>query len=275
MRAVTLVLAWTLAAGPALAQDGRAPVAPDAASSPAEAPRTVTTRVRHVSTIVLPAGTDIIDVIVGDAASWDVTAAAHLAFIRPLVTGARSNLMLLTAAGDLVPLVVIERADAAVDAVVPIDVAGGTAAASPVLATTAAEAAMAQRATDAWAAAEAAETHAAAQLEAARTAAQATLDAHRAASPEQLVFAYHWAGTAAAFPWLVEGLWHNGQRTYLRTRALDPVLYEHVDGVLVPVDDVTVRDGVLHVVPRVLGSGVLEVNGRQLAWTVAVRPGDE
>ena len=273
MKALTLLLAWTLTAGPALAQDGTAPAPSDAALTHHAVPITVTTRVRHVSTVVLPAGTEIVDVIVGDASSWDVTAAAHLAFIRPLVTGARSNLVLLTGAGVLVPLVMIERADAPVDAVVPIDVAGGAAAANPVLTTPDAVAAAARRAAEAWAVAETAETRAVAQTDTARTAAHAALDTHRAAAPRQLVFPYRWTGAAAAAPWLVEQLWHDGRRTYLRTRAAAPVLYEQADGALVPVDDVTVLDGVLHVVPRVLGAGALEADNRRLAWTVAAEPG--
>ena len=270
MKVLTFVLAWTLTAGSALAQGGSTPAPSGDALTYHAAPITVTTRARHVSTIVLPAGTDIVDVIVGDAASWDVTTAAHLAFIRPLVRGARSNLVLLTAAGTLVPLAVIERDDAPVDAVVPIDVAGGSAAASPVLTTPDAVAAAARRAAEAWSAAEAAETRAAAQTDAARTAA---LDATRADAPRQLVFPYRWTGAAVAAPWFVDQLWHDGRQTYLRTRATTPVLYEQVDGALVPVDGVTVLDGVLYVVPRVLGSGAIEVDGRRLAWTVAAEPG--
>ena len=273
MRAWAWALGIVLAAESVGAQDLRAPVAPDAAPI-IETPITVTTRVRHVSTIVLPTGTEIVDVIVGDAASWDVTAAAHLVFIRPLVSGACSNLVLLTGAGTLVPLVVIERADAPVDAVVPLDIAAAaTPENGPILTTPDAVAAAAQRAAEAWAAVEAAETHAAAQTDAARTAAHAALDTHRAAAPRQLVFPYRWTGAAATVPWLVEQLWHDGRHTYLRTRATDPVLYEQRDGVLVPVDGVTVLNGVLHVVPRVLGAGAIEVEARRLAWTVAAEPG--
>ena len=62
-------------------------------------PRTVTTRVRHVSTLVLPRAETIVDVVVGDAEYWDVSASAHLAFVRPLMAGAESNLVILTASG--------------------------------------------------------------------------------------------------------------------------------------------------------------------------------
>ena len=67
-------------------------------------------------------------------------------------------------------------------------------------------------------------------------------------------------------------MWHDGRRTFLRTRAISPVLHERVgDGALEPVAVAAVLDDVLHVVPRVLGDGALEVGGRQLPWTVGLR----
>lgn len=265
-----VVSGWGLAAAPATAQGLRAPAAPS------DAPITVTTRVRHVTTIVLPEGASIVDVVVGDAEWWDVSSSAHLAFIRPLVEDARSNLVLLTAAGAVVPLLVVEQAEATVDAVVRIKAPARastpeTAALGPVLTTAEAVASMAQRAVEAWEQAEAAEARAAERIERARTAAQEALDGRRETYPRQLQFDYRWAFDAEPHPWLVEGLWHDGQRTYLRTRATAPVLYEQVDGVLEPVRVAAVLGDVLHVVPRVLGAGALEADGRRIAWTVERR----
>ena len=256
---------------PAAGQDLRAPAAPS------DAPIAVTTRVRHVTTVVLPESASIVDVVVGDAEYWDVSSAAHMAFIRPLVEDARSNLVLLTAAGAVVPLLVVEQAGAPVDAVVRIKPPSRTPApeteSGPVLTTAEAVASMAQRAVEAWEEAEAAEARAAERIESARTAAQEALDGRREAYPRQLQFDYRWAFDAEpqSHPWLVTGLWHDGQRTYLRTRATSPVLYEQVEGVLEPVRVAAVLDDVLHVVPRVLGAGALEVNGRRIAWTVERR----
>ena len=272
-----LLWVWTLAAAcawsvcaPAAAQGLRAPAAAG------DAPIAVAARVRHVTTVVLPAGESIVDVVAGDTEQWDVSAAAHLAFIRPLVEEARSNLVLLTAAGAVIPLLVVERAEGAVDAVVRIAAperpAGETHAprSGPALATANETAAMAERAAAAWEAVAAAEARAAERIEAARTAAQARLDAGREEYPRRLAFDYRWAGDAERWPWLVEGLWHDGQRTYLRTRASGPVLYERVDGGLEPVAAAAIDD-MLHVVARVLGAGALEVGGERLAWTVARR----
>ncbi len=153
MRAPVLMLGCALAAAPAAAQGL------GVTAGVGDTPITVTTRVRHVTTVVLPEAMEIVDVILGDAECWDVSAAAHLAFVRPLVEDGRSNLVLLTAAGSLVPLLVVERADAAVDAVVPVgealEGAGGassrrTADAEPVLASTAAVEATAARVAAGW-----------------------------------------------------------------------------------------------------------------------------
>ena len=98
-------------------------VVTSSAAAQDDEPRTVTTRVRHVSTLVLPRAETIVDVVVGDAEYWDVSASAHLAFVRPLMAGAESNLVILTASGAVLPVVVIERSEGPVDAVVRLGAA--------------------------------------------------------------------------------------------------------------------------------------------------------
>ena len=217
-----------------------------------DAPRTVTTRLRHVSTVVLPVSDTIVEVVAGDAEYWDVSSAAHVAFIRPLIEGAESNLIILTAAGAVIPLVVVERAEGAVDAVVRL---GATEAAGPgpVLAPVATVAA-------------------AARVDAARRATQAERDASREAYPRRLQFAYAFDREPREAPFHVEGMWHDGERTYVRTRAIAPVLYEVVEG-SGTVEVVTVEDvvGSVYVVPRVLGPGFLDVDGERLAWSMTTR----
>ena len=257
MRGRVLVVVCVLAATPSAAQEVRAPAASE------NAPVTVLTRVRHVSTVVLPETAEIVDLVAGDPQQWDVSAAAHLVFVRPLVEGARSNLVLLTAAGDVVPLTVIESADGRVDAVVRVETPrAATADSGRVLAAIENVAATAARA---------AEARAAERVEAARTVARARLDADRESYPRQFRFDYRWEHSPAGYPWMVEGMWHDGLRTYLRTRALVPVLHERRDGELVRVEVSAVLDDVVHVVPRVLGSGALEVGGQRLQWTARPR----
>ena len=70
---------------------------------------------------------------------------------------------------------------------------------------------------------------------------------------------------------MVEAMWHDGHRTFLRARALSPALYEGIGEELEPVAVLETVGDVLHVVPRVLGAGVLEVGGRRLARSVSPR----
>ncbi len=266
MRTWALMLGCALAAAPAAGQGLRAPAAPG------DAPIKVTTRARHVSTVVLPETAEIIEVVAGDPERWDVSAAAHLVFVRPLAPGARSNVVLLTAAGAIVPLLVVESADSTVDAVVRVGISEAPPRdAGAVLASRDAAAAMARRAAEAWESVAAAETRAVARIDSARTAARERLDERRAAYPRQLHFDYRWPDGSGDYPWLVEGMWHDGRRTYVRTRALRPVFHERVDGEFRPVEVSTVHGDVLHVVDRVLGAGALEVAGRRLPWSADAR----
>ena len=266
MRAWVLPLGFALVAAPAEAQGVRA------ATAAGDEPITVAARVRHVTVIVLPETAEIVEVAVGDAEQWDVSASAHLAFVRPLAADARSNAVLLTAAGRIVPLALVESGETAVDTVVRIGAAAaGAGDGGPVLATAGAVEKAAAEAAGAWEAAVAAEARAAERIEAARNAARDKLDADREAYSRQARFDYRWPAEAAGHPWMVEAMWHDGRRTYLRTRALYPSLYERIGGELRPVAVSETFDDVLHVVPRVLGAGALEVDGRRLGWSVSLR----
>ena len=86
----------------------------------ADAHQTVTTRLGHVTTIFVPPPETLADVVVGDIARWDVSSTERLVFIRPLTAGARSNLLLLTGSGDVVPFLVVEDAALAIDTVVRV-----------------------------------------------------------------------------------------------------------------------------------------------------------
>lgn len=268
---VGVMRTWVLALGCVLIATPAAAQAPDAPAAQA-APITVMTRLRHVSTVVMPETAEIVEVVAGAPEYWDVWTAAHLVFLRPLAPGARSNVVVLTAAGDVVPIAVVESAEATVDAVVRVETpAVAPASIEPVLARRDAASATAARAAEAWEAVGAAGVQAAERIEAARTAARNQLDAGREAYPRELQFDYRWAEGAAHYPWLVEAMWHDGRRTYLRTRAIAPTLYERVDGELAPVTVSAAVDDVLYVAGRVLGAGALEVGGRRLTWSASPR----
>ena len=95
-----------------------------AAALPARAAashQTLTARLSHVTAIVLPPPETLAEVVVGDAEQWEVSSTERMVFIRPLAAGAASNLLLLTAAGEIVPLLVVEDAEAAIDTVVRVE----------------------------------------------------------------------------------------------------------------------------------------------------------
>lgn len=266
MRAWVLTLVSVLLAAPTEAQGVRA------ATVDGDEPITVAARVRHVNAIVLPETAEIVEAVAGDAEQWGGSAAAHLAFVRPLAEGARSNAVLLTAAGRIVPLALVEGLDSAVDAVVRIGAAGaGAVDGGPVLAAAGAVEVAATRAAKAWEGSRRGGDAGsrAGRGGAVRRAGQARRGP-RGVLPAGAV-RYRWPAEAAGYPWMVEGMWHDDRRTYLRTRALYPLLYERVGGELEPVTAVETFDDVLHVVPRVLGAGALEVGGRLLLWTASPR----
>ena len=56
-------------------------------------------------------------------------------------------------------------------------------------------------------------------------------EAFRAEYPTRLKFPYRLEDKAHKWPFLVEGMWHDGQFTYLRSNAQEsPALYEEKDG---------------------------------------------
>ena len=89
------------------------------AAAPVE--QTVTTHLRHVTAIVVPPPETLAEVVVGDSRQWEVSSTERMVFVRPLVEAARSNLVLLTAAGEIVPLLVVEDAAEAIDTVVRVE----------------------------------------------------------------------------------------------------------------------------------------------------------
>ena len=84
--------------------------------------------------------------------------------------------------------------------------------------------------------------------------------------PERLAFEYRLDRDASKRPFLVEAMWHDGQFTYLRSRAQEaPALYELRNGEpsLVAFD---LTDGGLYVARRVLGDGWLQIGDERLRW---------
>ena len=257
-----------LAAMPAAAQGIR--TVPDGAEAQAIA---ITTQVRHTTTVVLPREEAIVDVVAGDADYWDVSAAAHVAYLKPLAEGLASNVTLVTESGRVWAFVVEESSDEDPDLVVYVE---RSAHAAPAETRRHAPAFVAGGALAALRAEEAA---ARAELravdEAAATDVAAVWAEHDAAwtrwrdeYPQRLRFPYRLDAEAFKAPFQVEALWHDGRFTYLRSRAQEsPALYELRDGAPSLVA-YTVSDDGLYIADHVLGPGHLRIGDTETDWTL-------
>ena len=121
-------------------------------------------------------------------------------------------------------------------------------------------------ATEARAEAQATRTAAEEQVTAAREAAAEEIDDFRARYPLRIEFPYTLDKKAREWPFLVEAMWHDGQFTYLRSRAQEsPALYERKDGEpsLVPYD---LTESGLYIVRRIVGEGWLQLGKERARW---------
>ena len=67
------------------------------------------TQVRHTTVIVLPAGENILDFVVGDSEYWHLTGAANVAFLKPLSPDAATNIALVCESGRIYSFLVAEQ----------------------------------------------------------------------------------------------------------------------------------------------------------------------
>ncbi len=277
-RQVLAVLACcgVLAAGPAAAQGIRT------VADGADDPIRVTAQVRHTTTIVLPREETIVDVAAGDADYWDVSAAANVAYVKPLEAGVASNVTLVADSGRVWALLVAESSDEDPDLVVHVEGRESTApadAARHAPAFVAGDELAARRAEEQAARAErrAIEKAAASEVAAVWAEHDAEWTRWRDEYPRRLRFPYRLDETASGPPFEVEALWHDGRFTYLRSRAEEtPALYElreaderfgrrGLEPSLVSYD---VHDDGLFVADHVLGAGRLRIGDAETEWSV-------
>ena len=75
---------------------------------------------------------------------------------------------------------------------------------------------------------------------------------------------------AKKWPFLVEGMWHDGRFTYLRANAQEsPALYEEKDGKPALVAYDLGEDG-LYIARHVLGNGWLQIGKQKIKWRFTV-----
>ena len=245
-------------------------------------PIPVMTQVRHTTTVVVPQPETIVDVVAGDAEYWDVSAAANVAYIKPLDAGVASNVTLVAESGRVWALLVAESSTDDPDLVVYVEdaerrtpeqaerqsprvVSGG-------------ELAVYEAAVDAAEAERQAIDEAAADEVAGIWAVHdRSWSRWLADYPRRLRFPYRLEPEAWQAPFLVDALWHDGRFTYLRSRAQEtPALYElqeadrrfgrtGLEPSLVAYE--VFGDG-LYVADHVLGAGRLQIGDSETEWTL-------
>ena len=233
-------------------------------------------KTRHTTVIVLPATENVLDFVVGDSEYWHLTGAANLAFLKPIAEGVTTNVALVCESGRIYSFLVTEQSKGQPHLVVRIDqeaeadprispgkhepafVARGRVVAYQQMAETAIERARA------------------AQIEADSRIADATAlaagesELFQAEYPTRLKFPYRLDDKAIKWPFLVEGMWHDGKFTYLRSNAQEsPALYEHKDGKPSLVAYDLGEDG-LYIARHVLGDGWLQIGKQKARWRFTV-----
>ena len=117
----------------------------------------------------------------------------------------------------------------------------------------------------------AAQTQAEQQIAAVRQQAEGEINSFRAVYPTRIKFPYRLADKALKWPFLVQGMWHDGQFTYLRSNAQEsPALYEIKDGKPALVAYDLTEDG-LYIARHLLGDGWLQIGKEKAQWKVEKR----
>ena len=234
-------------------------------------------KTRHTTVIVLPATETVLDFVVGDSEYWHLTGAANLAFLKPVAEGVTTNVALVCASGRIYSFLVTERGGSDPHLVVRIeaqeqnDPGISTARHEPAFVARGQVAAYQQMADNAMKTAKAAQVDADSRIADAAALAAGETEAFRADYPTRLKFPYRLADKALKWPFLVQGMWHDGQFTYLRSNAQEsPALYEIKDGKPALVAYDLTEDG-LYVARHLLGDGWLQIGKQKAQWKVEKR----
>ena len=233
-------------------------------------------KTRHTTVIVLPVTENVLDFVVGDSEYWHLTGAANLAFLKPIAEGVTTNVALVCESGRIYSFLVTEQRNGRPHLVVRIDqeaqddprispskhepafVARGRVVAYQQMAETAIERARA------------AQIEADSRIADAAAEAAGESEAFQAEYPTRLKFPYRLDDKAIKWPFLVEGMWHDGKFTYLRSNAQEsPALYEQKDGKPSLVAYDLGEDG-LYIARHVLGDGWLQIGKEKARWRFTV-----
>ena len=229
------------------------------------------TRVRHTTVIQLPGRENILDFVVGDSEYWHLTGAANLAFLKPISEGVSTNVALVCESGRIYSFLVSEQPGqphlvvriASADERDPRISPG---AHQPAFVARDQVEAYQQMAEQARMTAVAAQTEAEQQVAAVQQQAEVEINSFRSDYPTRLKFPYRLQDKALKWPFLVQGMWHDGQFTYLRSNAQEsPALYEIKDGKPALVAYDLTEDG-LYIARHLLGDGWLQIGKERAQW---------
>ena len=231
----------------------------------------VRTRVRHTTVIQLPGRENILDFVVGDSEYWHLTGAANLAFLKPISEGVSTNVALVCESGRIYSFLVSEQPGqphlvVRIASAAESDPRISPGAHQPAFVARDQVEAYQQMAEQARMNAGAAQAEADQQIDTVRQQAEAEISSFRADYPTRLKFPYRLQDKALKWPFLVEGMWHDGQFTYLRSNAQEsPALYEIKDGKPALVAYDLTEDG-LYVARHLLGDGWLQIGKEKAQW---------
>ena len=229
-------------------------------------------KTRHTTVIVLPQTENVLDFVVGDSEYWHLTGAANLAFLKPIAEGVTTNVALVCESGRIYSFLVTEQSADQPHLVVRIEEQTETdprispGKHEPAFVARGEVAAYQQMAETAIETAKAAQVDADSRIADAQALAAGESEAFRAAYPTRLQFPYRLEDKARKWPFLVAGMWHDGQFTYLRSNAQEsPALYEEKDGKPALVAYDLHPDG-LYIARHVLGNGWLQIGKQKAKW---------
>ena len=283
MKLIIMAVALILTATPLTAQETPQET-PEASAEPSVMRVTdnpdqiirVRTRVRHTTVIQLPGRENILDFVVGDSEYWHLAGAANLAFLKPISEGVNTNVALVCESGRIYSFLVSEQPGqphlvVRIDSAAESDPRISPTIHQPAFVARDQVAAYQQMAEQARQTAVAAQTEAEQQIDTVRQQAEVEINSFRAVYPTRLKFPYRLADKAMKWPFLVQGMWHDGQFTYLRSNAQEsPALYEIKDGKPSLVAYDLTEDG-LYVARHLLGNGWLQIGKEKAQWKVEKR----
>ena len=231
----------------------------------------VRSRVRHTTVIQLPGRENILDFVVGDSEYWHLTGAANLAFLKPISEGVSTNVALVCESGRIYSFLVSEQPGqphlvVRIASAAESDPRISPGAHQPAFVARDQVEAYQQMAEQARMTAGAAQAEAEQQIVAVQQQAEAEISSFRADYPTRLKFPYRLQDKALKWPFLVEGMWHDGQFTYLRSNAQEsPALYEIKEGKPALVAYDLNEDG-LYIARHLLGDGWLQIGKEKAQW---------